>query len=294
MGWRPPQNITRATGRVKRRARRRAARASRVLCWYPTMDQVEAMLARRGLAVSKAGRAGECLLPEPPCLDGYYARLTRYSFRLLLRDVIKRRERITARALARYASEDSAAGDIAYLASVGLLAREGGLAPPGDAWRLARPVPGFGPTLEWYVAEVLRRELLAPVLTDVRLGPPGPGGDYDVLAGLDGALLYVEAKSSPPKQVYAPEVAAFLERVAVLAPEIAVFLVDTRLGMGEKIVPMFEEELARRPGHAVIARLQRGIFHVRSRVFVANSEPGIAANLAAILRAYHAARSPLP
>ena len=271
------------------------------------MDQVEAMLARRGVTVSKTGRGDECLCPAPQHLDGYYARLARYSFRLLLRDVIKRGERITLRDLTRYASDDSAAGDVAYLASIGLLARdfgglardfgglapEGGLEPRGDAWRLERRVPGFGPTLEWYVAEVLRRELLAPALTDVRLGPPGPGGDYDVLANLDGSLLYVETKSSPPKQIYAPEVAAFLERAAVLAPEIAVFLVDTRLRMRDKIVPMFEEELARRPEAPAIARLEREIFHVRGRVFVANSEPGIAANLATILRAYHGARAPL-
>ncbi len=253
----------------------------------PAMEQVEAMLARRGLTVSKAGRGHECLLPAPRHLDGYYERLARYSFRLLLRDVIKRSERITLRELTRYASDESAAADVDYLASIGVMV------PQGDGWRLARPVPGFGPTLEWYVAEVLRRELLAPALTDVRLGPPGPGGDYDVLADLDGSLVYVETKSSPPKQIYAPEVAAFLERAAVLAPEIAVFLVDTRLRMRDKIIPMFEEELARRPEAPVIARLEREIFHVRSRVFVANSEPGIAANLAAILRAYHGARAPL-
>jgi hypothetical protein len=257
------------------------------------MEQVEAMLARRGLTVAKAGRGDECLLPESQYLDGYYERLHRYSFRLLLRDVIKRSERITLRELTRYASDESAASDVDYLGSIGVLAAEGGLVPQGDAWRLARPVPGFGPTLEWYVAEVLRRELLAPALTDVSLGPPGPGGDYDVLADLDGSLVYVEAKSSPPKQIYAPEVAAFLERAAVLAPEIAVFLVDTRLRMLDKIIPMFEEELARRPGAPVIVRLEHEIFHVRSRVFVANSEPGIAANLATILRAYHASRSPL-
>ena len=252
------------------------------------MDHVEAVLARRGLTVSAAGRGDECLLPEPRHLDGYYARLARYSFRILLRDVIKRSERITARELTRYASDESAGADLDYLASIGLVVRQ------GDAWRLARPVPGFGPTLEWYVAEVLRRELLAPALTDVRLGPPGPGGDYDVLADLDGALLYVEAKSSPPRQIYAAEVAAFLERVAALAPEIAAFVVDTRLRMRDKIVPMFEEALARRPEAPAILPLEREIFHVRNRLFVASSHPGIAANLAAILRAYHAARAPLP
>ncbi len=246
------------------------------------------MLVRRGLVVAKAGPGEDCLLPEPRHLDSYYRMLHRYSFRLLLRDVIRHQERITARDVGRYAGEESAAADIEYLASIGLLA------PEADAWRLARPaVPSFGRTLEWYVAEVLRRELLAPALTNVRLGSPGLGGDYDVLAKLDDRLLYVEVKSSPPKQIYDTEVAAFLERAMALGPEIAVFLVDTRLRMGDKIVPMFEEALGRLAGAPALAPLERQIFHVRSRLFVCNSQPDVAANLAAILRAYHAGREPL-
>ena len=138
------------------------------------------------------------------------------------------------------------------------------------------------------MAEVLRREFLAPVLTDVRLGPPGPGGDYDVLARLDDRLLYVEVKSSPPRAIYAPEVAAFLERSRALNPDIALFLVDTRLRMGDKIVPMFDEELRKLPGAPALALLDREICNVRGRLFVANSQPSVAANLAAVLRAYHA------
>ncbi len=253
----------------------------------PPASEVEAMLLRRGLAVSGSGRLEQCLLPAAPHLDGYYARLHRYSFRLLLRDVLKGGERITARDVGRYGGEGSAASDIDYLASVGLLVTQ------GDAWRLERPVAGFGPTLEWYVAETLRREFLAPVLTDVRLGPPGPGGDYDVLAKLDDRLLYVEVKSSPPRQIYAPEAAAFLRRSIELGPDLVLFLVDTRLRMGDKIVPMFDDELRRLAGSPALEPLEREIYSIRGRLFVANSQPSVAANLAAVLRAYHARRDPL-
>ena len=156
--------------------------------------------------------------------------------------------------MGRYAGDDSAAGDIDYLASIGLLV------PQGDSWRLARPVvPGFGRD-----AGVVRGRGAAPraagarSLTDVRLGPPGPGGDYDVLAKLDDRLLYVEVKSSPPKQIYAPEVAAFLERSrGARTRRSRPFLVDTRLRMGDKIVPMFDEELRQLPGAPALAPLER-------------------------------------
>jgi len=63
------------------------------------------------------------------------------------------------------------------------------------------------------------------------------GGDYDVLGKFDGLILYSEVKSSPPKQICAGEVSAFLDRVSDLLPEIAVFFMDTELRMKDKIVP---------------------------------------------------------
>jgi len=250
--------------------------------------EVEAVLVRRGLRVSRKGPGDERLLPSEQHVEGYYRALHRYSFRLFVRDVITHREGVALGDVSRYTGERSAARYIDYLVSVGLLE------PADGGYRLARQsVQGFGRTLEWYVAEVLRRELLAPTLSNVRLLGPGLGGDYDVLASLDGRLLYVEAKSSPPKQVYAAEVAAFLQRAAALGPELAVFLVDTRLRMLDKIVPLFDAELTRRPEPLRVERLEREIFHVRGRIFITNSHPAVAANLAAILRAYHAGRSPL-
>ena len=69
------------------------------------------------------------------------------------------------------------------------------------------------------------------------------GGDYDLIAKVDGSILYMEIKSSPPKQIYQNEISAFFDRVADLSPEISIFFVDTELRMKDKIVLMFEEEL---------------------------------------------------
>ena len=59
----------------------------------------------------------------------------------------------------------------------------------------------FGDTLEWLTAEILRRELGMEAVSRVRLENAAGGGDYDVIAGAEGALIYVETKSAPPRHV---------------------------------------------------------------------------------------------
>jgi hypothetical protein len=78
----------------------------------------------------------------------------------------------------------------------------------------------------------------------VRTGARGVGGDLDVVAAGEGKLVYLEAKSSPPKHVTAAEVRAFLRRVAAARPDVALFVVDTALRLSDKILPMFAGALA--------------------------------------------------
>src|SRR5690349_14554411 len=80
-------------------------------------------------------------------------------------------------------------------------------------YRLRRRARSCGGTLEWWVARELARRLAVPVATGVRSGAPGIGGDLDVVAAVEGKLLYVELKSSPPKHVSRAELRAFLARV---------------------------------------------------------------------------------
>ena len=96
------------------------------------------------------------------------------------------------------------------------------------------------------LCEIFRREFAAEAAWGVKFKRPRVGGDYDVIAKIDGSILYMEVKSSPPKQIYNSEIAAFLDRTSDLSPEISVFFMDTELRMKDKIVPMFEEELRKR------------------------------------------------
>jgi len=193
------------------------------------------LLRRRGFRIFKQEPFDDVLLPGRKHVPSYYRMLHKYSFRLFLRDVIKFQTGFTSGDVARYATSAVAKEYIEYLLSLKLIKRS------AASYSLAKgSIRSFGPTLEWFIAELLRREFAAEVAWGVKFRRTRAGGDYDVLAKLDGSLLYIEVKSSPPKQIYDSEVAAFLDRVEDLAPEAAVFFMDTELRMKDKLVPLFE------------------------------------------------------
>ena len=74
----------------------------------------------------------------------------------------------------------------------------------------------------------------------------GIGGDLDLLAAGEGKLIYVELMSLPPKHLTNGEITAFFDRVRLVRPDLALFVVDTALRLSDKVVPMLTEELARR------------------------------------------------
>ncbi len=243
---------------------------------------LEVLLKRRGFTIYKSEPAEDLLVPREEYLDGYYETMKRYSFRLFLRDTIKHQEGFTGRKVARYASAEVTEEYIDYLLEIGLTEKVGGV------YRLRRgPVKSFGETLEWFVAEVLKREFRMEAIWGVRFRGRPVGGDYDLIAKLDGGLLYMEVKSSPPRQVYAAEISAFWSRTEDLCPDMAVFLMDTHLRMKDKLVPMFEEELkARSENPPAVRRLKAEIFCIEDRVFIINSKPSIEGNIGTLLSYY--------
>ncbi|MDA8078764.1 MAG: hypothetical protein M0Z79_07465 [Nitrospiraceae bacterium] len=242
---------------------------------------LEMLLRRRGFTVYKKEPAEDLLIPGKKLLADYYRQLHKYSFRLFLRDVIKHQEHFTLQQATRYATPRVTAKYLRFITMIGL-AREG-----KEGYRLVRRVRSFGETLEWYIAELCRREFGAEAVWGVKFKRPKVGGDYDVIARLDSSLLYIEVKSSPPKQIYAREIAAFLERVNDLMPEMAVFLMDTELRMKDKIVPMFEEELAKRyTERPEVSRMEKELFQINGRIYIINAKDSIIRNMEAVMSRY--------
>jgi hypothetical protein len=242
---------------------------------------IEALLGLRGFRIFAKEPPEDLLIPSKRHLDGYYGMMKRYSFRLFLRDVIKHQDHFTLKDVARYATEDVTEEYAGFLLEARLIESHDG------GYRVhKRPIKSFGATLEWFAAETLRREFSAEAIWGIKFKRHRPGGDYDLIAKIEGSkLLYMEVKSSPPKQIYQKEISAFLDRTEELSPDLAVFFMDTELRMKDKIVPMFEEELRKR-GMPVPERLYKEIFNMGERIFIINSKDSVAANIGRVLSFY--------
>jgi hypothetical protein len=240
---------------------------------------LEALLKRRGFKIYKKEPSEDLVLPAKKFIDDFYEMLKKYSFRLFIRDVIKHQESFTKEQVTRYATSEVTDAYIDFLLSVKVVE------PAGSGFRLLkRPVKSFGETLEWFLCEIFRREFGAEAAWGVKFKRPRVGGDYDVIAKIDGSILYMEVKSSPPKQIYNSEIAAFLDRTFDLSPEISVFFMDTELRMKDKIVPMFEEELRKRlPSPPPVARVEKELFQIWNKTFIINSKDSIAGNIEKML-----------
>jgi hypothetical protein len=258
---------------------------------------LETILKRRGFTIYKKEPSEDLLLPEGRYLRVFYERLKRYSFRLFLRDIIKYQNYFTIDKVTKFATKEVSSQYLKFLLKTGVVEsfRKG--------YRLKkRPIKSFGETLEWYIARLIKKDFQAETTWGVKFKRPNVGGDYDLIAKIDSSILYMEVKSSPPKQIYdkeitaflnrvedlAPEISiflAFLNRVEDLAPEISIFLVDTELRMKDKIVPMFETELHRRYMKPVpVERIIKELFHISKKIFIINSKDSISSNIGTVLR----------
>lgn len=247
---------------------------------------LSALLKRRRFRIYKKKPPDDLLIPEEKFIDEYYEMLKKYSFRLFLRDVIKHQPLFTLQQVTRYSTKEVTIEYIDYLVKTGLIERT-----ENTFYKLEKGhIKSFGETLEWFVAEILKREFATEAIWGVKMKRPGIGGDYDLLAKIDGSILYMEIKSSTPKQIYQKELSAFLDRVYDLMPEVAIFFMDTELRMKDKIIPMFEDELRIRFHEPPeVNRMERELFEIqteRPKIFIINAKDSIINNIEKVLAKY--------
>lgn len=242
----------------------------------PSLDL---MLKRRGFKIYKKEPSSDLIIADNTYSSAYYEMLKKYSFRLFLRDVIKHQNSFTIDKVTRYATKQVSGEYLLFLRNAGIAEKY------NDNYRLVkRPVKSFGETLEWFVAGLVKNEFEAEAAWGVKFKRPNVGGDYDLIAKIDSSLLYMEIKSSPPRQIYDSEITAFMNRTEDLSPDIAIFFNDTELRMKDKVVPMFEQELHKRYQHPpAVSRIVHELFHINRKIFIINSKRSITANIRTVL-----------
>jgi len=261
-------------------------------------SHVEKMLKMRGINVFRKNPADRLFFPPdlPPFHKArFYEMMKRYSFRLVLRDMIKYQDRFRIQDLTHYCSSEVVQGYCNLLGEMGAIIKNG----RGKYRTCVFPLYSFGPTLEWFIAEVFKREFASPAIYGVSVKKTPSGGDYDVIACWNQKLVYVEVKSSPPKGIERNEISTFFSRIDDILPEVALLFNDTQLRMKDKLVVMFEEELERRFGRESktsypVERLIGELFHVQNHIFIVNSKKDVAENFQYCLKHYLHALPSLP
>jgi hypothetical protein len=237
------------------------------------------MLKMRGFTVYKKEPSNDLLVPNKRYAAAFYKMLHKYSFRLFLRDIIKHQKSFTLEKVTRYATRQVSAQYLDFLLKAGLAVSS------GNGYCLKKGhVKSFGETLEWFVAQLIKHGFQAETSWGLKFKRSGVGGDYDLIARVNSSLLYMEIKSSPPKQILDRQITSFFERLEDLCPDISVFFVDTELRMKDKIVPMFEEELQRRYNKPIaVERIIKELFHINRKIFIINGKGGITKNIETVL-----------
>ena len=236
-----------------------------------------AMLIRRGFRPLETRPD----LPFPDDLerevaDPFSELLGHYAFRLFFRGAIQKPHGFTPRETTRFVTGAQARAYARSLVDLGLAA----ICARGR-YRLLWPAQSFGGSLEWYVARELRRSFAFDVAAGVKLHTRGVGGDFDIIACAEGKLVYVELKSSPPKNLAAAEISAFFDRLELLRPNLGLFVVDTALRLSDKVLPLLLGEIAQRRGSAPppARRIEQELWALTPTLYAVNGRRDLMANI---------------
>ncbi len=251
--------------------------------------EVMAMLIRRGFRPEISRPA----LPFPEemgedLLDRFAGWFGHYGFRLFLRGALRKPDGFSPAETTRYLTPSQAGDYAGVLVELGAAERL-----PAGLYRMKKPGAGFGETLQWYVARELRRRFGFDTAAGVLVHARGAGGDFDVVAAGEGKLLYLELKSSPPKNLAAAAAAAFWERVLLLGPDLSFFVVDTALRLSDKVLPMLLDAAPHRyAGRRRPVHIGPPLWALTPHVYLVNGQRDLMSNIGRAIAAGLLARSP--
>jgi hypothetical protein len=183
---------------------------------------IEAIFKRRGRKVIAYEKVEDVLfdLTVYDASEKYYPLFHSTSFRQIVRVVANRQIPVTADDVlleCRDLDGNKVSKVLGKAVEFGLLVKQ------DDRYLPSKPV-GFGSTFEWYVASVCMEELSSIAYWGVKVEQMP--GDYDVVVIRENQIGYIECKSGKFSNITKDDIANFLLRERVLAPQFSVYLVD--------------------------------------------------------------------
>jgi len=259
---------------------------------------IENTLKRRGYEYAGSGSIDNLVIPKDMSslkVDGFYKHMGSRTFRNIVKDIVAKKENILPDDYINGCSETKLSEYFDFLCSAGIIQ----YAANSSSYYLTIRINDFGPTLEWYVSELFKRELECTADWGVRIKHFKPGGDFDVIARDESKLVWIETKSSRPEDISETDIRHFLQRDQNLDPDMSIFLVDTRDDLSSLvdyfktiITPILEPKRYASDPHfrTKIEQLPDfgGIHFFQRRIFITNSQPSILTKLRHCLRYYFA------
>jgi hypothetical protein len=262
---------------------------------HDEMYSIENTLKRRGYAYAREGDAKNVIMPSTQsAIDRLYGYMASRTFRNILKKMIRKKTSLQQVDFEADCEPTKLKEYFDFLESSGILNKES-----NSSFVLALDISDFGHTLEWYVAELFKRELGCTAAWDVSVEGINVGGDFDVLARVEAELACVETKSALPGNIPDSEIRHFLQRDQELDPDMSIFLVDSRDDLSDLVArfediitpAVVEDAVIRDPNYRhKIYKLSDfgGIYHTLRRIFIVNSEPSILTSLRRCLNYYFA------
>ena len=179
---------------------------------------IERTLQRKGYVVGGMDDSSRVIATS----DAMYERLKRRSRRRVLRSVYQEACRDFLSIQTKYSQFTKAKVSqiVEELSTVGALKVDQDTVQPIDARDL-------GVTFEWFIAEVVKRELGGTAAFGVHIRELRTGGDFDVIARLEDVVVYLECKAGSLGNISGTQITEFIDRDGELSPDLTLYVVDT-------------------------------------------------------------------
>lgn len=151
----------------------------------------------------------------------------------------------------------------------------------------------YSKTFEWFICEIIRREMCGIARRNVKILNLSCGGDFDIISRLEDLLIHIECKSGSVRNISKNDITLFLHRYKELAPSMSILIIDTN-GLPSDFKAKFEKADWQKHGlkprsPRIRRKRKRGVFYeLYPRICVITGEGNIVGNIKLAINHYFA------